>query len=169
MIFALVCALLCVLLDRATKYLAVSFIGLGESKVALDGVLNFTYIQNKGMAFGLLADKRYIFIIVSAVLLVAIVAFLFVYRKQANTWLKVSCGLVLGGGIGNMIDRIALGYVIDFIDFRLFSFWNWVFNIADACVCIGVFMLIIYLLIDARIAKRDNGAPSDDGTGEYDE
>ncbi len=165
MIFALVAALLCVLLDRATKYLAVSFLELGESKVAIDGVLNFTYIQNEGMAFGLLAEKRYLFIVASAILLIAILAFLFVYRKQANIWLKVSCGLILGGGIGNMIDRISLGYVIDFIDFRMFSFWKWIFNIADACVCVGVGMLAIYLLIDAVKTKRENEEPSE----KYDE
>lgn len=165
MIFAFVVALLCVLFDRATKYLVVSFIGLVESKVALDGVLNFTYIQNEGMAFGLLADKRYIFIVASVIMLIAITAFIFIYRKQANVWLKVSCGLILGGGIGNMIDRIVLGYVIDFIDFRMFSFWNWVFNVADACVCIGVFMLAVYLLIDAAKTKHaDKETPE-----EYDE
>lgn len=156
MVFALVAALVCVLLDRATKYLAVAFIGLGESKTVVDGVLNFTYIRNEGMAFGLLSDKRYIFIIASLVLLAAMLVFLFMYRKQANGWLKASCGLIIGGGIGNMIDRLTLGYVIDFIDVRVLSFWKWIFNFADACVCVGVGMLAVYLIIDAVKTEREN-------------
>ncbi len=168
MVFALVVALVCVLLDRATKYLAAAFIGLGESKIAIDGVLNFTYIRNEGMAFGLLSDKRYIFIIASVILLAAILVFLFIYRKQANVWFKASCGLILGGGIGNMIDRIYLGYVIDFIDVRILSFWKWVFNIADACVCVGVGMFAVYLIYDAVKTEKENKRAEKE-TDEHDE
>ena len=156
MILVFVSALLCIFLDRVTKMAAVAALELGESKTVFEGLLNFTYVQNEGMAFGWLADHRYIFMCLSVILLAAITVFIFWYRKQANKWLKLACGFVIGGGIGNMIDRVVLGYVIDFIDVKVFSFWTWVFNIADAAVCIGVFMLIVYLFLDSIQTKKAN-------------
>ncbi|MCI8331900.1 MAG: signal peptidase II [Clostridiales bacterium] len=169
MILVIVSALLSIFLDRVTKMAAVAALELGESKTVLDGVLNFTYVQNKGMAFGWLADHRYIFMCLSVILLAAITVFIFLYRKQANKWLKLACGLVIGGGVGNMIDRVALGYVIDFIDVRLFSFWTWVFNVADAAVCIGVFMLAVYLFFDSIKTKKANRTLTEDADEEHDD
>ena len=154
MIVAVVTALLCVLADRVTKAFAAGALASGKSVTVFEGVLNFTYVENRGMAFGLLAEHRYLFMALSVILLVAIALFLFWYRRQAGLWLKLSCGLILGGGIGNMIDRVSLGYVVDFIDVRLFSFWKWVFNAADMFVCIGVFMLAIYLILDSSRCSR---------------
>lgn len=148
-------AILCVIADLVTKYLTVRGLALGQSIKVIDGVLNFTYVENRGMAFGWLADRREIFLILSAVMLIALFIFAFYYRKQAGLWLKIACGLVLGGGIGNMIDRIRLGYVIDFIDVCLFDFWKWVFNVADSCVCVGVFMLALYLIFDNFRCERE--------------
>ena len=155
MILAFVVALVCVLCDIAGKYAAVTCLGVGESVPVIKGVLNFTYVENRGMAFGMLAEHREIFMVLSSLLIAVIVVFLFIMRKSCGKFLKITCGLILGGGIGNMIDRFRLGYVIDFIDVRLFGrLWTWVFNIADMCVCIGVFMLAVYLLADSRKSRR---------------
>ena len=74
--------------------------------------------------------------------------------------LRVGLSLVIGGGIGNMIDRIAYGYVVDFLDFCAFpSIWKWVFNIADACVCVGAGIVMLYFIIDiVKDAKKQKAA-----------
>ena len=125
------------------------------SVTLIEGILDFTYVENRGMAFGMLSGHRWVFMVFTVVLLIAIAAFLYYYRESASLWLKISCGLVMGGGVGNMIDRVSLGYVVDFIDFCAFDFWVWVFNVADACVCVGVFMLAIYLIMDTVRTERE--------------
>lgn len=155
MITVLLIALLCVIADFVTKYFVARLLAPIRSVTVIEGVLDFSYVENRGMAFGWLADHRGVFMVLSAVMLLAVAIFAFRYRKSACAWLKIACALVLGGGIGNMIDRVRLGYVIDFIDVRLFDFWKWVFNIADACVCVGVFMLAIYLIYDSFCCNRE--------------
>lgn len=155
MAVAFITAAICVITDIITKLMAVRFLYPDGSVAVVEGVLRFTYVENTGMAFGMLSDRREIFLFASVVMLIALTAFLFYFRKEANTWLKLACGLVIGGGIGNMIDRVRLGYVVDFIDFCLFDFWVWVFNIADAAVCVGVFMLALYLIADSMRLSRE--------------
>ncbi len=155
MIIAFLVALIAVIADVLSKWAVVTYLQGQGSVTLIEGILDFTYVENRGMAFGMLAGHRWVFMVFTVVLLIAIAVFLFYYRKDANLWLKIACGLVMGGGIGNMIDRVSLGYVIDFIDFCAFDFWVWVFNVADACVCVGVFMLAIYLVIDSIRAERE--------------
>ena len=168
MIIAFLVASLAVIADQVSKWAVVNNIPEGSSVTVIEGVLNWNHIRNDGMAFGMLGEHRWIFITLTVVLLLALVIFLFYYRNSANLWLKIACGLVLGGGIGNMIDRVALGEVIDFIDFCLFDFWKWIFNVADACVCVGVFMLAIYLIIDSIRCEREKkkALEEDDLSGE---
>ena len=124
-------------LDQLTKYLVVANMGLHESIAVIPGVFNFTYIQNDGAAFGMLDDQRWIFLVLSTVAIIGILGFMF-WKKPQDKLLLASLILIVSGGIGNMIDRIALGYVIDFIDFCAFpELWKWVFNVADSFVCIG--------------------------------
>lgn len=155
MAVAFITAAFCVITDLITKLMAVRFLYPDGSVAVVEGVLNFTYVENRGMAFGMLSERREVFLFASVVMLIALTAFLFYFRKEANLWLKLACGLVIGGGIGNMIDRVRLGYVVDFIDFCLFDFWVWVFNVADAAVCVGVFMLALYLIADSMKLSRE--------------
>lgn len=135
-------------LDQLSKYLVVANMELHESVDIIPGVLRFTYIQNDGAAFGSMDDKRWIFMVLSTVAIIGILVYLF-WKKPQNKLLLSSLILITGGGIGNMIDRIALGYVIDFIDFCAFpKIWMWVFNIADSCVCIGAGLLALWLILD---------------------
>lgn len=138
-----------VLIDQITKLLAVKFLMPmnPDSVTVIKGILNFTYLENTGMAFGLLPDKRWIFMLVSTVMIVALAVYLYLGRAENRLYL-VSIAMIISGGIGNMIDRIALGYVVDFIDVRLFDFWKWIFNVADSLVCVGAGLLILALLID---------------------
>lgn len=140
--------LLIVFCDQITKWLAVIFLEGEASVYVIPDVLRFTYVENRGAAFGMLDDKRWIFLILSSVTIVGLCIYLAV-RPPKSRWVRTALLFVIGGGIGNMIDRVALGYVVDFIDFCAFpSFWMWVFNVADSFICVGVGMLMLYLIID---------------------
>lgn len=154
-------------LDQLSKYLVVANMALHESVDIIPGVLRFTYIQNDGAAFGSMDDKRWIFMVLSTVAIIGILVYLF-WKKPQNKLLLSSLILITGGGIGNMIDRIALGYVIDFIDFCAFpKIWMWVFNIADSCVCIGAGLLALWLILDTvreiKAEKAKKAAESEVG------
>lgn len=134
-----------VILDQISKILVLAY--LYEEQVTLiEGVLRFTYVENRGMAFGLLADHRWVFLVFS-VIGIALMAF-YLFRYVTRTPSRVGLALVIGGGIGNMIDRVRLGFVVDFIDFCAFDFWIWVFNVADAAVTVGAVIFALDLIIE---------------------
>lgn len=136
-----------ILIDQASKLIVLACLDRGEPFVLIDKVLRFTYVENDGMAFGLLGEHRWVFMVLSTLGIACMVFYLWKFRPTS----KLACialSLIIGGGIGNMIDRVRLGYVVDFIDFYAFDFWVWVFNIADSCVCVGAGLLILYLVID---------------------
>ena len=166
-IISVVLMLVVVGLDQLSKYLIISNLELHESIEIIPGIFNFTYIQNRGAAFGSFDEHRWIFLVLSTVMIVAILAFLF-WKKPQDKLLLSSLILITGGGIGNMIDRIALGYVIDFIDFCAFpKIWMWIFNIADSCVCIGAGLLALWLILDTvkemKAEKAKKAAESEVG------
>lgn len=132
-------------LDQLTKWLAVVNLQGEPSFPLWREVLHFTYTENTGMAFGMLKDHRWVFMVFSTVSIIALIVYLFRFRPESR-WMQVSMAFIIGGGIGNMIDRIFLGYVVDFIDFTLINFA--IFNIADSFVCIGAGIMIVYLVID---------------------
>ena len=152
-------------LDQISKALVLNFLYEGQV-VLIPGVLNFTYVENRGMAFGLLADHRWVFMVLS-VLGIALVGF-YLYRYVRSTLGRVSLALIIGGGIGNMIDRISLGFVVDFIDFCLFDFWVWVFNVADAAVCVGAALFALDLIHETvkEYKKSHNGSEKTQNNGE---
>ena len=136
-------------LDQVSKLLAVAFLKGGESFVIIDNVFRLTYVENRGAAFGMLDDKRWVFMILSTLGILAMMFFLFKFAK-GETLLSLALSFVIGGGIGNMIDRVFMGFVVDFIDFCAFpDLWMWVFNIADSFVCVGAALMLLYILLDA--------------------
>ncbi len=147
--------LLVVLLDQITKLIVVNNFTLGESKPLIKGVFHFTYILNEGAAFGMLADNRWIFIVLSTVAVIAIAVYLILRSAKVGVLWGISLGMVAGGGIGNMIDRLwngeafGSGAVIDFLDFCAFpELWSWIFNVADAAVCVGAALILIAVITD---------------------
>ena len=105
-----------------------------------------------GAAFGMMKNSRWIFLVISFVAIIGIIIYLIKFAPK-NRLCQLSLAFILGGGIGNMIDRLALGYVVDFIDFRLINFA--VFNVADSFVCVGAALLIVYVLfIDGKENKK---------------
>ena len=132
-------------LDQLTKWLTVVNLEEYESFPLWQDVLHFTYVKNTGMAFGMLKDHRWVFMVFSTIAIVALIVYLFRFRPE-SCWMQVSMAMIIGGGIGNMIDRVLLGYVVDFIDFTLINFA--VFNVADSFVCIGAGIMILCLVLD---------------------
>ena len=158
---------LSVVLDQVSKLLVVANMELGQSIDVIPGIFRFTYIHNEGAAFGSMADSRWIFMILSSVAIIAILVYMF-WKKPQSKLLRAALILVAGGGIGNMIDRIFLGYVIDFLDFCAFpNIWMWIFNVADACVCIGAGLLALWMILDIikdeKAKKAAVSAPASEG------
>ena len=111
----------------------------------IDGILHFTRVHNRGAGMGILEDHRWVFMSVSCVAIALIFAYLILKRPEDKLFLS-SLALIAGGGIGNMIDRFALGYVVDMINVELIDFY--VFNVADSAVCIGCGLMILYMVLD---------------------
>ena len=129
-------------LDQVFKYLIVSNFELGQVQPLIPGVLNLTYIRNEGVAFGMFAGMQWLFIALTVVMLALIIIYMFKKRPQSR-FFYVTVALIIGGGIGNLIDRIAYGYVVDYLSLTFFSP---VCNFADYCITIGVILLAVYLL-----------------------
>jgi signal peptidase II len=139
----LIVAALVVALDQLSKLCVRAHLALGES-LPITGRLSLTYIGNTGSAFGLLANRTFLLITIGVASLLIILLFLR-YLSPATTLSMVSIGLIWGGAVGNLIDRLRFSYVTDFIDIRLWSNFHWpAFNIADAAITVGVFTLIYY-------------------------
>ncbi|MEK7439071.1 MAG: signal peptidase II [Pseudomonadota bacterium] len=149
-------ALLVVLLDQLSKYWVSTSLHYGEAR-AYGGFFNLVLVHNRGAAFSFLASaagwQRGFFI---AIALVAIVIISLLLARHARDKLFcLSLALILGGAIGNVIDRIALGYVVDFLDFH-FSGWHWpAFNLADSAITAGAVLLVLDSL---RPGSRRAGA-----------
>lgn len=190
MILYLIIIVLSVAADQFSKYLAVEHLAGNPSYPFIENILHFTYVENRGAAFGMLSNHRWIFMIISsAAIICAFIWLIWDNRNSANIkknasnckiasscenagsrenasnfeiannccecinnsdeigakWLRCAVALIIGGGIGNMIDRVLLGYVVDFIDVVCIDFY--VFNIADSCVCVGcaIFFLCVVL------------------------
>ena len=147
-----------ILLDQLTKWWAVHRLQFVSEIPIIRNALYLKYATNDGMAFGLLSNNRWIFLVLTTAILAAILVFLYKTREtKKHPLFSVSLGLILGGGIGNMIDRIFFGdalfcgSVVDFIDFRLIDFA--IFNVADSAVCVGEALLILYILFWDSKAK----------------
>ena len=142
-----------VVLDQLTKWLAVIYLSGEPSFPLWEDVFHLTFVKNEGAAFGMLSDHRWVFMIFSTVAIIALAVYLFRFPPKSR-FVQITLAMIIGGGIGNMIDRVLLGYVIDFLDFTLINFA--VFNVADSFVTVGAFLLIGYLIRDIL---RDLRAP----------
>ena len=144
MILTFALMFLAVALDQISKQLVVNSMELFESVSVIPGFFRFTYIENKGAAFGILADHRWVFLVISTAAIIAFVFYLVKYRPK-DLLLRISASFIVGGGIGNMIDRCFRGSVVDFIDVEFIDFY--IFNVADMFVCVGCGLMILYLIL----------------------
>ncbi len=149
---------LCIFIDLLTKAIAVKHLEPIYTQPIIKNVIHFTYHENTGAAFGMLRDAPWVFNTVSTIAIGALMAYLFL--GHADSWLRASSlMLICGGGIGNMVERIGQGYVVDFIDFRLINFA--IFNMADTFVCVGAGLLILSLILDIIEESRKKKSDGD--------
>lgn len=143
MTLAFIVAFSITIFDQIIKKWTTNSLHLHASKAGIEGVFDFYYIRNKGAGWGILQGQMWFFYIITLIIIVYFV-FLIYKHRQSNVFLKLTYGLLLGGAVGNFIDRVVHGYVIDM--FRL-SFINFpIFNIADVALSLGILFLIIQVL-----------------------
>ncbi|MCX7780362.1 MAG: signal peptidase II [Negativicutes bacterium] len=142
----LILAVIIVILDQATKYYIQQTMFLGMSVPVINNIFHITYILNPGAAFGIMEHKTAFFVII-AILLLAGIVYIFPRIPPECTLLRLGTGLMAGGAVGNVIDRVRTGYVVDFFDFRIWP----VFNIADISIVIGVAFIIYTMLFSPHM------------------
>jgi signal peptidase II len=133
-------ALIIILIDQITKFLVKTNFQLKESLPIINNIFHLTYIHNFGAGFGILQQQQLVLIFIS-LMVVGAIFYYFDRIKDKEILLQFLVGFILGGTIGNLIDRISYGFVIDFLDFRIWP----IFNVADSFVTVGVIGVIIYL------------------------
>ena len=143
-----VVALITIVFDQMTKRLVLAWLPSGQSWSPISGLghwISLTLVTNTGAAFGLFPGLGSVFMIV-AMAVIVVIAIYYWHMPQGQTLVKVSLGLQLGGAVGNLLDRLQYGYVIDFVDFKVWP----VFNLADASIVLGVALLAYALLREPR-------------------
>ena len=150
-IMTFIIAALSIVVDQVIKIFVINNLQPIKSVTVIDNLLTFTYVENKGMAFGMLANQRWIFIALTSIVILALVIAVFKLKNQSRLF-YISAALLIGGGIGNLIDRILYGYVVDYI---ALSFFPPVCNFADYCVTAGVIMFLVYLFFFTDFLKSD--------------
>ena len=141
MIYVIFAVLL--VLDRITKVWANMWLINEGSIDFIKGLLGFTYVENKGVAFGMLSDKLYIVLPITIIIVIICIGIYLKYKGQSKLF-DTSLLFIIRGAIGNIADKITRGFVVDFIEFRFMDFP--VFNLADIYVCVGAALLVIYVL-----------------------
>ncbi|CCQ98634.1 signal peptidase II [[Clostridium] ultunense Esp] len=147
MFYYILLALLVFLLDQGSKWMVVHFMNYGDTIPLWPGVFHITSHRNAGAAFGILQNQRGLFLLITVVVVVGIVAVLW-RLKGKNPLLSVALSLVLGGALGNFLDRLVAGEVVDFLDFRLIDYP--IFNLADSSIVIGVGLILLDTLLSGR-------------------
>lgn len=141
-----------IVVDRLVKMAVTAGLDPGQSIPVIEGIFHITYVQNNGAAFSLLQGHPQLLIVFPAVIIGVGIVFICVKHREYKRTFMISLSLICGGGLGNLTDRMSLGYVIDMFDFRIFP----VFNVADISVCTGCGLLMLYMIIYNN-AKTDNG------------
>ena len=144
-------AVVLVAVDQVIKNWAAETLTKGEIAL-IEDVLYLKYAENTGVAFSMFSDNRWVLIGVTSIMLVAVLAF-FLSGKVTEKLEIFSLSLLLSGGVGNLIDRISLGYVIDYIDVRIINFA--IFNFADICICVGAFLLCVAVYFSDKKEKEE--------------
>ena len=142
--------LIIIALDQISKYWVVNNIGLTDSFVVIPKVIDFVYVKNTGAAFSFLSETTYGIIFLSCISVIFCVGVIWfmIKKKPQHKLLTISLALMLSGAIGNVIDRIFRGAVVDFFEIRLFKFA--IFNVADIFVTVGAVLLFVYILFLAE-------------------
>ena len=140
-----------IIIDQAIKWISRTKLTKFESYPVIDGFFHFTYVENRGAAFGMLQNKTWFFVLITFVVVGYMIYFT---KKNKNIDKKLTfvLSIITAGAIGNLIDRIWLGCVVDMFVFR--GIWQFVFNFADICVVVGGILLIFLIIKDKEILEK---------------
>ncbi|MBQ1568043.1 MAG: signal peptidase II [Erysipelotrichaceae bacterium] len=152
-IFYVLFVTILVILDQYVKNLVVLNIELSKRIPLIDDFFSLTYVRNYGAGFSILQNET-VFLSVLSIVAVLVLAYLLIKAKKSDTVSIISYILIISGALGNLIDRIRLGYVVDFLDFKIFGYDYPVFNIADSFITIGCFILMITVILESKNAKN---------------
>ncbi len=141
---------LLIVLDQIIKYWALNFLKEIGSIPVIENIFNLTYVENRGAAFGMLQNNQTIFIVVAA--LASCYGLYYLHTKKVSNIGKIGILLIISGAIGNLIDRVRLGFVVDYLDFHII--WSYVFNLADCFVVVGTVLLCAYILFNEEEDKK---------------
>ena len=155
MLIFLLISLGIIISDTATKIISFNLLEEGAGVCIVPGFFWFNRVENKGAALGMLENARWLFISVTIIVVAALIIYLTV-KKPKSKLLLISLAMITGGGIGNLIDRIGLSYVRDFIDLRFFGLPLFVCNVADIFITFGAILLFIYILFSERKQSEKN-------------
>jgi len=147
-----ICTIIGLIIDLITKLFISSKLDVGQSKIIIDKFFNITLVHNTGGAFGLFHNSAYLLLLVSIVFLIIFIYY--IEKNKTSNMEEVCYGFILAGIMGNMIDRLIRGYVIDFFDFYIFGYDYPVFNFADIFIVVGI-ILMIFIYIKEIIWKKD--------------
>lgn len=148
---ALAIAVAVAALDQLFKQLILHHFAVGQTQPLIPNLLNLTYVRNDGVAFGMFGGMQWLFIVLTVVLLGALIFYMF-WKKPQSKFFYIIVGMIIGGGVGNLIDRLLYGYVVDYLSL---TFFQPVCNFADYCITFGVILLAVYLLFFADKNKKD--------------
>lgn len=151
MLVYLIVAAAVISVDQIVKYAVMNSIEIGET-VFHNPILSLTHLHNEGAAWSMLEGKMWFFYIITAVTC-AVVVYILAKNLQSSKWLTIGLSLILGGAIGNFIDRIRLNFVVDMFQVEFFNFP--IFNVADMALTVGVGCVFIYILLDEKLDKVD--------------
>ncbi len=142
-------SMLIVVADQLTKMQMINLLKNSRPHVIVPDFFRLVYVENYGAAFGILQNKRWIFIVITLIVILVISLFIVKNYSKLNIFMKLSLCFLLGGAIGNFIDRVRFGYVVDFLSFRLFNIYEFpVFNLADIFIVIGTGIILVLVLFD---------------------
>ena len=143
-------ALIVALIDQVSKWLALSHVAPHQILSVIPGFFHIVLVKNRGMAFGILNQTKpgfaSIFLLATTIAAIGVIIFFFFWAKRNHRWLTSGLSLILGGAMGNLIDRIQLGYVIDFLDFFLADYHWPAFNMADSAVTVGTCWILFNVI-----------------------
>ena len=139
-----------IIVDQLTKFLVVKYMTLGQSISVIDNFLYITSHRNEGAAWGILQGKMIIFYVVTLVVIGLVILWIIKLDIKKEKLLVIALSLILGGALGNFIDRVMYQHVVDFINTYIFGYDFPIFNIADSALCIGVFLMAVDAILDIK-------------------
>ncbi|MFH1905111.1 MAG: signal peptidase II [bacterium] len=144
-------------IDQIIKFYILKHLYLGQEISIVKNIFSISFVTNKGIAFGLFSTFNFPFILISIAVLVCMTLVFISFNKdiiskKAGVWIKIAYGLILGGAFSNMLDRIRIGEVIDFLDFHIWP----VFNIGDSAICVGAGIFVLNILKNKSKLKINN-------------